>query len=541
MASRRGNQRPNAGAGRVPPHNLNAEESLLGAILLSREVVGQVVGLGLRIDHFYKPSHQHIFAAIDDLMQADEPVDVVTVADLLRRKGMLDEIGGAQALLELQNATPAISNANRYARIVRDTAILRQLISVAGEITEAAYLEPDDPATAILRASELLNNLDPVAAEVLSTLMIADMAALFAGGLQLEQPTLGTRTDGGCLLYPGKTHTFQAEPSAGKSWIALAIVCEVLAVGGSAAYIDCEDSPPGITGRLVTLGASPAAVIDRFFYVEIPGRFGPAERLHLTREVERMNFDLVVIDGVAKALQREGLSEDKAEDVIKWFELLPHPLAKTGAAVLMLDHVAKNKEEQGRWARGTGAKLAEITGATYQVKVRQSWSKTRSGRVDLVCAKDRPGNYAVGEIAATVKFEPYGAGERLILKIEPPAEVAPTDSWKPTVLMGKVWNVINDSTGNLTATAARTLVHSAKPALVKEAIARLLAEGYIAEGGKPKTLRVVKPYDGAPMNQAPAWREPPPELFHEDDGPSAEDLDEIMRQRIDHDPNFDLF
>jgi replicative DNA helicase len=137
------------GEGRVPPHNLSAEESLLGALLLSREVVGQVSEMGVSADHFYKPSHQHIYSSMRGLMANGQPVDIVTVADELRRNGLLEEIGGSQALLELQNATPAISNAARYAKIVQDTAVLRRLISVAGEITEIAYMEPDDVTKAL--------------------------------------------------------------------------------------------------------------------------------------------------------------------------------------------------------------------------------------------------------------------------------------------------------------------------------------------------------------------------------------------------------
>jgi replicative DNA helicase len=140
---------PRRSDSRVPPHNLNAEESLLGALLLSREVVDQIGELGVMVDHFYKPSHQHIYAAIRGLMFGGNPVDAVTVADELRRNGLLDEIGGPQTLLELQNATPAISNASRYAKIVQDTAMLRKLIAVASEIAEIAFLEPDDVTKAL--------------------------------------------------------------------------------------------------------------------------------------------------------------------------------------------------------------------------------------------------------------------------------------------------------------------------------------------------------------------------------------------------------
>ena len=99
---------------------------------------------GLRPDDFYRPAHQHIFDAIRALYSTGAPADTITVADELRRAGLLEQVGGTEALHELQNATPAISNAGHYARIVQDTALLRRLIHVAGDIAELAYSEPDD-------------------------------------------------------------------------------------------------------------------------------------------------------------------------------------------------------------------------------------------------------------------------------------------------------------------------------------------------------------------------------------------------------------
>ena len=101
-----------------------------------------------RSSDFYKPAHQHVFEAIR-VLATGEPVDAVTVAEELRRTGLLDAIGGAELLVDLQAATPAISNAARYARIVQDTALLRRLIGVAGEIAELGYDEPDDVTKAL--------------------------------------------------------------------------------------------------------------------------------------------------------------------------------------------------------------------------------------------------------------------------------------------------------------------------------------------------------------------------------------------------------
>jgi replicative DNA helicase len=135
--------------GRVPPHNIEAEESLLGALLLSRDAIGVVAELGLEPGDFYKPAHQHVYEAVKALSGAGQPVDPITVGDELRRVGLLEEIGGSAMLLELQNATPAISNAARYAKIVQDTAMLRRLIGVASQIAELAYNEPDDVTKAL--------------------------------------------------------------------------------------------------------------------------------------------------------------------------------------------------------------------------------------------------------------------------------------------------------------------------------------------------------------------------------------------------------
>ncbi|HTN79794.1 MAG TPA: DnaB-like helicase C-terminal domain-containing protein, partial [Acidimicrobiales bacterium] len=144
-----------AGAGRVPPHNLDAEASLLGAMLLSASAVAAAIEVVSR-DDFYKPAHGHIFEAITSLYGAGEPIDPVTVAEELRRASLLDAIGGSALLVDLQAATPAISNAGGYARIIEEHALLRRLIGVAGEIAELGYSLPDDVTKAVDRAEAMV-------------------------------------------------------------------------------------------------------------------------------------------------------------------------------------------------------------------------------------------------------------------------------------------------------------------------------------------------------------------------------------------------
>ena len=144
-----------AGVGRVPPHNLDAEASLLGAMLLSASAVASAIE-GVSRDDFYKPAHGHIFEAITSLYGSGEPIDPVTVAEELRRANLLDAIGGSSVLVDLQATTPAISNAGGYAHIVEEHALLRRLIGVAGEIAELGYSLPDDVTKAVDRAEAMV-------------------------------------------------------------------------------------------------------------------------------------------------------------------------------------------------------------------------------------------------------------------------------------------------------------------------------------------------------------------------------------------------
>ncbi len=139
----------------VPPHNLDAEASLLGAMLLSRDAIADAIEV-VTTENFYKPAHAHIFDAITTLYGAGEPADPVTVADELDRAGMLEPIGGPAVLVNLQIDTPATSSAGRYANIIFERYQLRRLIEVAGEISEIGYSKPDDVVKAIDTAESLM-------------------------------------------------------------------------------------------------------------------------------------------------------------------------------------------------------------------------------------------------------------------------------------------------------------------------------------------------------------------------------------------------
>ncbi len=230
------NERPAGGSGRVPPHNLAAEESLLGALLLSRDAMSSVAEMGVRSGDFYKPAHQHLYEAIRVLLAAGDPVDPVTVAEELRRGGLLDDVGGPTTLLELAAATPAISNATRYARIVQDTALLRRLIATAGEIAELAYDEPDDVAKALDQAeSKVFEIAEHRVTD--STKQITDLLGAVVDDIERIQeqghaltgvPTGYTDLDELLSgLQPSTLNVVGARPSMGKTAFALGMAANV--------------------------------------------------------------------------------------------------------------------------------------------------------------------------------------------------------------------------------------------------------------------------------------------------------------------------
>ena len=118
---------------RVPPQNLEAESSILGGILRLNEAIDRVLEI-LTPDSFYRESHRKVFRAMLELSDRSEPVDIITLGDLLKAKGELEDVGGSAYLVSLANAVPTAANIAHYARIVKEKSILRYLISAATAI-----------------------------------------------------------------------------------------------------------------------------------------------------------------------------------------------------------------------------------------------------------------------------------------------------------------------------------------------------------------------------------------------------------------------
>lgn len=138
---------------RIPPHSDEAEKSVLGAVLLDKEALFEVMEI-VRKDDFYSEAHKEIFSAVEDLFRRNEPVDTLTVTEELRKRKSLEMVGGVVYVAFLSTAVPTTANAASYARIISEKAMLRRLIGVANDIIEDSYQEKKETADVIDQAEQ---------------------------------------------------------------------------------------------------------------------------------------------------------------------------------------------------------------------------------------------------------------------------------------------------------------------------------------------------------------------------------------------------
>jgi len=128
---------------KLPPQNIEAERSVLGALMLDKDAIIKVANL-LREGDFYKDDHNMIYEAMVELYEKHEPIDVLSLSNRLEEKGQLDKIGGSSYLATLVNSVPSSSNVAHYAKVVQKKSTLRKLITTASEIVELGYREEED-------------------------------------------------------------------------------------------------------------------------------------------------------------------------------------------------------------------------------------------------------------------------------------------------------------------------------------------------------------------------------------------------------------
>jgi replicative DNA helicase len=216
-------------AGRVPPHDIESEKAVLSAILLDNDAIHSIV-TEIHEEDFYHPSHQMLFRSMVRLKDANQPVDLTTLAAYLKGESLLDSIGGPVALAEIADYVATPANIIYYAKIVRDRAIKRSLISTASEIVALGY-EPGETADTLLDEAEsrifalstakASTSLSSISFEMHDAVNHIDMLMNRSGeltGLSSGYRKLDEMTGG---LQPGDLFILAARPSMGKTALAL--------------------------------------------------------------------------------------------------------------------------------------------------------------------------------------------------------------------------------------------------------------------------------------------------------------------------------
>ena len=283
----------------VPPQNLEAEESVLGAMLLSPPAVGTVSEI-LDASHFYRESHARIYRAALALWAKGEPVDAITLVDELDERSELDAIGGQSKVAELAALVPSTSNVEHYARIVREMATLRGLVRAGQEITRLGQERPGEVTDLVDRAEQVVFELaqqrvtsDFSHIEALLKESFERITQLYEAGTEITGVPSGFHeldllTSG---FQPGNLVIVAARPSMGKSALGLCV----------AANLGVRHETPV---ALFTLEMSKAEVTQRMMCSEAKvesqrlrsGRLAPDDWPRLTAACDRLMKAPIYVD-----------------------------------------------------------------------------------------------------------------------------------------------------------------------------------------------------------------------------------------------------
>ncbi|MDD2217579.1 MAG: replicative DNA helicase [Eubacteriales bacterium] len=216
---------------RIPPHNNDAERSVLGAAMLSKDALFDVIQ-EVRPADFYDSKHKEIFRAISDLCRRNSPVDTLTVSEELKKSNTLELSGGRAYIAELSADVPSTANASSYAKIVVEKAMLRKLIGAAGEITQESYTEKMEPEDILdfaerkvfeIAQSRQAKDIIPLKQVLLENIELIDKAGSMEGditGISTGFRDLDSKTSG---LQRSDLIILAARPAMGKTAFALNI------------------------------------------------------------------------------------------------------------------------------------------------------------------------------------------------------------------------------------------------------------------------------------------------------------------------------
>jgi len=438
---------------RLPPQNIEAEQSVLGAILLENEAIAEAIEI-LSPDDFYRDAHRRIFRGMFDLYEKNEPIDLITLTEQLSRKGQLEEVGGASYISSIISLVPTSANIKYHSKIVKEKALLRNLIRTATEIVSMSYDEGlevnellDRAETKIFSISEKMVKSSFVhVKEVLKgTIDLVDklydkresITGLPTGFIDLDLLTTG--------LHPGELIVVGARPGMGKTSFCLNIASYVaIEVKVPVAIFSLEMTKELIVLRMLCSEAEVDAKSIRSGYhskedyrklVNAAGRLAEApiyiddsfnSVLEIRAKARRLKAEhglgLIIIDYL-QLMRSEGTYTQREQAISEISRSLKALAKDLSVPVIVISQLNRSCEQRGEDKHPILADLRE-SGAIeqdadtilflYRDEYYKKDKSTEKGVADLDVAKQRNG--PVGRRKLTfldkfTKFKTYTARE----------------------------------------------------------------------------------------------------------------------------------
>ena len=434
---------PSSGAGeglRLPPHSVEAEQSVLGGLMLDAAAWDQIADRVIA-DDFYRNDHRLIFEAVAGLIERSQPCDAVTLSGHLEAKGILDQVGGLAYLGSLARDTPTAANIRAYADIVRERSVLRQLIT-AGNLIVGSALEPEgreakdiveEAERAVFEIAErgsrgrvgfqAVKSVLPGVVNRIDTLYNSDgaMIGISTGFRQLDEMTSG--------LQPGNLIIIAGRPSMGKTTLAVNIAENAaLGSGKSAAIFSMEMGAEDLTLRMISsLGRINQSALRsgklqeedwpridsamtqlsgaKLFIDETPGLTPTEVRARARRLKRERGLDLIVVDYL-QLMQVAGTKENRATEISEISRSLKALAKELKVPVIALSQLNRGVEQRVEkkpvmsdlrecvtgdtlvcLADGARVPIRELVGQTPVVCAMSADQKIVAARSDLVWSK----------------------------------------------------------------------------------------------------------------------------------------------------------
>jgi replicative DNA helicase len=483
---------------RLPPHSIEAEQSVLGGLMLDAAAWDQVADRVLAED-FYRNDHRLIFEAVAGLIERNQPCDAVTLSGHLESQGVLDQVGGLSYLGSLARDTPTAANIRAYADIVRERSVLRQLIT-AGNLIVGSALEPegreareivDDAERAVFEIAEAgsrgkvgfrtVKSILPEVVNRIDELYHSDgsLTGISTGFKQLDEMTSG--------LQPGDLIIIAGRPSMGKSTLAVNIA-ENAALGSNkaAAIFSMEMSAESLTLRMISsLGrinqsnlrsgrlqeedwpridsAMTQLSSAKIFIDETPG-LSPTEIRARARRLKReRGLDLIVVDYL-QLMQVAGTKENRATEISEISRSLKALAKELKVPVIALSQLNRGVEQRVEkkpvmsdlrecvtgdtlvmLADGRRVPIRELVGQTPEVWAMSVDQKIIKAQSDLVWSKGVRQVFRLAlasgrTLRATANHRVFtGEGWKAVGEIGPGSRVAVARQF-PSVTNPVVWS-----------------------------------------------------------------------------------------------------